>query len=151
MERLYIAVCTDRCGDIIQQGAMMFEAQTGRHTELEWYARCEDLLYRLRETRYSAVIVDIGGAQGMEIAIGARGIDEAVPLVWISDDEGFALQSYRLRAKLFLVRPVDAQQITEALLRCAEPDPYGQAAGPQMFLAQSGFAVNKILKDGQGV
>ena len=34
-------------------------------------------------------------------AIGVRALDASVPLIWISDDEDFGMQSYRLRARMF--------------------------------------------------
>ncbi|MEG1774383.1 MAG: hypothetical protein RR320_05980, partial [Oscillospiraceae bacterium] len=80
----------------------------------------EGLLYRLRNGPYDLVVVALPGALGMEAVLGVREKAPMIPLVWCSDDDVFALQSYRLRVTAFLRLPVDAHQAAVALNRCAE-------------------------------
>ncbi|MEG1858997.1 MAG: hypothetical protein RR193_01530, partial [Christensenellaceae bacterium] len=44
--------------------------------------------------------------------------DGSAAIIWISDEEAFALQSYRLRVTMFLVNPATSEQISDALNRC---------------------------------
>ncbi|MEG2660180.1 MAG: hypothetical protein RR978_05610 [Oscillospiraceae bacterium] len=84
----------------------------------EWYHRREDLLYRIRSGCYDAVVVALPGALGMEAVLGVRNLDAKVPLIWCSDDDVFALQSYRLFVTTFLRMPVKAEQLAKALAQC---------------------------------
>ncbi len=104
--------------DILQRGSEEFGRRTRGRVLWETFDRREDLLYRIRRGDYDAVVVAMPGALGMETALGVRAQDAAVPLVWISNDEVFALESYRLRANAFLCTPITEAQIADVLLRC---------------------------------
>lgn len=104
--------------DVLRRGAEAYARSTRKKLVLEPFARREDLLYRIRDGGYDAVLVALPGALGMESAMGVRAQDRSVPLIWISDDEVFALESYRLRVTLFLCLPVTTEQVTDALARC---------------------------------
>ncbi|MEA4853240.1 MAG: hypothetical protein VB082_03055 [Christensenella sp.] len=121
MEQLQIAVCTEKkMTEKISEGIGALKQSSGVRIKTDWFYRREDLLYGMRRSKYAIVLIALTGALGMEAAIGAREENAAVPLIWISDEEAFALQSYRLQTKMFLVWPVSTQQICDAFLRCME-------------------------------
>lgn len=118
MEFRCLVLCTPEQTAFFQKSVHQFARQEGRCPAVECFARREDLLYRLRRGSCDAVVVALQGALGMESAIGVRALDASVPLIWISDDEDFGMQSYRLRARMFLRFPVEEEQVTRALQRC---------------------------------
>lgn len=77
-------------------------------------------LYTLAEKQWDAVLVALSGAEGMEAANSVREANPGVPLVWVSDDKAFGVQSYRLRAQMFLCLPVKKEEVVQALVQCFE-------------------------------
>lgn len=116
---MHIAVCAPKKDqEIIRAGIDSFGAASNCTLELDEFCEGSDLLYRQRENRFDVVIVALPGAQGMEIASSVRAFDEKLPLIWISDDAGFGVMSYRLQARMFLVEPITESQVCNALSRC---------------------------------
>lgn len=72
----------------------------------------------------SLVFVFAHGARGMESVIAAKNVNADVPVVWISDDKDFAVQSYRLGVAYFGVHPITHHHVSSALqrLRSARSD-----------------------------
>ena len=121
MKQVQIAVCTEKniCQEIAA-GITDAQKEANICLETDWFFNREDLLYGMRRRKYEIVLVAVKGALGMETAIGAREESPSVPLVWISDEDAFALQSYRLKIKIFLVMPVTPDGICDAIMRCME-------------------------------
>lgn len=107
---------------VLHAGLLLFEQNTGRKVEWEWFERREDLLYRLRHGSCDASVIALPGALGMESAMGVREMLPRVPMIWISEDGNFAVQAYRLRVQMFLQTPVTEQQVAAALERCVEKE-----------------------------
>lgn len=82
------------------------------------YERREDLLESMLKQKYDIVFVCLNGFEGMEAAVKVRELDKRCDLVWISDSPDFALQSYRIDAAHFMVKPVLNESISEAIKRC---------------------------------
>ncbi len=119
MEFRCVCLCKQDDLALLQNSAEEFYRLTGRRLA---FTPCEKLqeLLSLAKEQWDAMLVFMPGAVGMEAANGARQVNEKAPLVWISDDEGFAVHSYRLKAKAFLRQPVTNDDIAEALVRCIE-------------------------------
>lgn len=83
--------------------------------QLESFALREELLYRMKETRFDAVFVAMPGALGMETVIGVRALDADTALIWASDQQEFIPESYRLRVQMFLLLPLAPGQAAAAL------------------------------------
>lgn len=126
MKHIRIAVCAEKeLYEDISSGIQAAEQRAGMCTNAEWFYKREDLVHGMRGRKYDIALIALNGALGMEAAIGAREESAAIPIVWISDEEAFALQSYRLQIKMFMVHPVSQQQICDAVLRCMEDLPGG--------------------------
>ncbi len=65
-----------------------------------------------------AVIVARKGAEGMESARNARMMQPSVPLVWLSDDDGFGIESYRIGCAFFSAKEISENLLLTALKRC---------------------------------
>ncbi|MEG0382954.1 MAG: hypothetical protein RR514_07050 [Christensenella sp.] len=121
MKEIRIAVCTEgQIYENITNGIHLFEEEINRVAETDVFLQREELLYGMRKKKYDIIIVDFAGALGMEAVIGARDEDGRVSIIWISDEEFFALQSYRMQTAMFLVKPVTAEQVKDALCRCTQ-------------------------------
>ncbi|MBQ3508994.1 MAG: hypothetical protein IJA90_03080 [Peptococcaceae bacterium] len=71
-----------------------------------------------RDSLWDFIAIMLPGARGMETVISARELAPETPLLWCSDDAGFAVASYRLHCNMFQQMPVTAEKITEALEHC---------------------------------
>ncbi|MEG2073337.1 MAG: hypothetical protein RRY54_01080 [Angelakisella sp.] len=120
MEFRCLCLCNEAEQSVLGQGMEQFAQRTDRRVVPEWYQKREDLLYRIRSGAYDAVVVALPGALGMEAVLGVRERAPAIPLVWCSDDDVFALQSYRMQVSAFLRLPLQAEVVAAALARCTE-------------------------------
>ncbi len=127
MQKMEMAVCAEESmAGAIEAGIDTFWHSSGIKMQTDWFDRREDLLYGMRGKKYAIVVVALFGALGMEAAIGAREENAGCSIVWISNEEAFALQSYRLQTKVFLICPVLPEHICGALWRCIEKCPDGK-------------------------
>ena len=64
-----------------------------------------------------AVFILMDGAIGMEGVIAAKNLCPNCPVVWISNDKGFGIQSYRLGCVFFSDKPLTAKKVKIAFMR----------------------------------
>ena len=64
------------------------------------------------------IVVLADGADGMEGVIAVKNSGRDMPVIWLSDDEGFAPQSYRLGCNYFHKKPITLERLKEALTKC---------------------------------
>lgn len=64
------------------------------------------------------IIVLANGANGMEGVIAVKSVDRNKPVIWLSDDEGFGVQSYRLGCNYFHKKPIPVERLKDALIKC---------------------------------
>ncbi len=128
MEFRCLGICERECLPLLEAGTARFEKSVGRPVEL---TSCRDVQSFLRQAvePWDALLIALPGAEGMETVITARRQNERVPLVWISDDEVFGVQSYRLHASMFLCLPVSEEDVAHALKRCDEAWSHTQRFG----------------------
>ncbi len=69
-------------------------------------------------SKSQAVIIARRGADGMESARNARLMQPSVPLIWLSDDEGFGIESYRIGCAFFSTEEISEHLLLTALKRC---------------------------------
>ncbi|MEG1971845.1 MAG: hypothetical protein RR315_01705 [Oscillospiraceae bacterium] len=120
MEFRCLCLCNEEEQLVLRQGMEEFAHRTHRCVTPEWYQRREDLIYRTRSGGYDTVIVALPGALGMEAVLGVRERAPAIPLVWCSDDDVFALQSYRMKVTAFLRLPLQSEILVTALIQCTQ-------------------------------
>lgn len=75
----------------------------------------KQLVQAVQRSRYNVVVIALSGARGLEAVIQVRKLMPETPLVWCSDDEGFALIAYHLRASAFLTIDCSDQELYEAM------------------------------------
>lgn len=64
------------------------------------------------------IVVLANGANGMEGVIAVKNTDRNKPVIWLSDDEGFGVQSYRLGCTYFHKKPIPIERLRDALIKC---------------------------------
>lgn len=74
------------------------------------------------DKEYDVVVVDIGGAEGMELVCRYRELYGNTLVAWITDDGYFAGMAIRLHIFDFIVRPLEGQRFRESLRRIREGD-----------------------------
>jgi len=81
----------------------------------------EALLENFAPARYDAVFLDIymDGINGMETARRIRALDAACRLIFITTSDGFAVESYEVKASWYLVKPYSQAMLEQALDRCS--------------------------------
>ena len=112
-------LCTGEYLPAFQAGLRRYAQR--RPTETSFHSDRQSFLYALRHRPLcDLLIIAVPGAQGMEDVISARSVSSELPILWCSDDEAFAVTSYRLRCSLFLALPVTAEQVERAMEHCLE-------------------------------
>lgn len=86
-----------------------------RHTDVY-----DTFLSYLYEYTPQIVFILTDGATGMEGVIAVRNFHPRCPVVWISNDKGFGIQSYRLGCAFFAEKPLTKKKIAIALERIAQ-------------------------------
>lgn len=81
----------------------------------------------LRSGSPDIIFITVPGAKGMEAAIAARDTCGSVRLVWLSDDEAFGAQSYRLGCDFFTAKPINDAVVADAMAHCGVSPPGGKA------------------------
>ncbi len=89
-----------------------------RPLECVYYVTYDDFIKGFPMDESQAVVVARRGADGMECARNARLMQPTVPLVWLSDDEGFGTESYRIGCAYFSAGQITEDLLSTALNRC---------------------------------
>ncbi len=87
-------------------------------TRYELFKNYDDFLEHLSNTHCDIVIIAIDGAEGMESARAVKILKPLAPLIWLSDDNGFGPESYRVGCTYFSASPISDKTLTFALDRC---------------------------------
>lgn len=88
-----------------------------RYTHTECY---DDFILELNNTRYEIIAILMDGAEGMEGVIASKEIYPQSSVIWISDDEGFGVQSHRLGCTFFGTKPITEELLSSAIKRYRE-------------------------------
>jgi DNA-binding LytR/AlgR family response regulator len=112
---LQIAVCEDTPADAAR--IKQHIENSGIPSEVSYFESGEDFLRSFRAERYDLVFMDIymSGETGVQIAEKLRKTDKNTTLVFTTTSLDHTLESYRLKAVSYLEKPVQAEDIKEAL------------------------------------
>lgn len=82
--------------------------------EVYCYPDGEELLASFRGGEFSAIFLDIymNGIDGMAVAERIRAIDKECHIIFVTSSENYGIQSYRVRAFYYLVKPYTKEELT---------------------------------------
>lgn len=116
-----IAICED---DTIQQNILTMSLDSyctpsGEHIQYDVYHSGLDLLASIHTHRYDVLLLDIlmPGFTGIETAREIRGSNEKIPIIFLTSSQEFAVESYRIHAFDYLMKPVNQNALFETLDR----------------------------------
>ncbi len=97
---------------------LILRSDSVSHSVSEFYDSYDGFIQGLPQSKCDAVIVAHKGAVGMQSVRAARILLHRVPIVWLSDDNGFVEESYRLGCSYFSTEEISAGLLSSALERC---------------------------------
>ena len=116
-----IAICED---DTTQQNILTtaldsYRTPAGEHVQYDVYHNGLDLLASINTHPYDVLLLDIlmPGFTGIETARGIRESNEKIPIIFLTTSQEFAVESYRVHAFDYLMKPVDQNALFETLDR----------------------------------
>lgn len=94
-----------------------WSAETGTAVDVALVTRGEDLLARHAASRADIIMLDMimPLVNGMDAARELRQSDTAVRLVFLTSSPEFALESYKVRALDYLLKPVTYERVAQLL------------------------------------
>lgn len=137
-----IAVCDDDEQELAHLRELITEYQLSRgiSNECRFFSNSTDFLCDMKGGEYDLVLLDVlmPGISGVQVARELRELDKNVKLIFISSSPEFAVESYRVGAYYYLLKPADADSLFPLL----------DKAESELFLQkEQGF----VLKDRKGV
>lgn len=116
-----IAICDDNKIQLhmITQMLDSYVTPGGDAVRCDVYENALDLLSALPFRHYDALLMDIlmPGFNGIEAARDIRKSNEEIPIIFLTSSPEFAVESYRVHAFDYLMKPVDANELFKGLDR----------------------------------
>lgn len=137
-----IAVCDDDEWEVSRIRELITEYQISRRVPIDdsYFMNSTDFLCGLRGGEYDLILLDVlmPGVGGIQAAQELRELDRNVRLIFVSASPKFAVESYRVGAYYYLLKPIDADAFFDLL---------DQIAGELSAQTEQGF----ILRSRDGV
>lgn len=119
--QLHIAVCDDEEQAGRQVCALVSQVllQKNMDASLSLFQSPQALMDSMAATRYDLFLLDIlmGNQNGIALAQALRARGSQAKLIFITSSRDFAYESYRVRADDYLLKPITAEALAEALER----------------------------------
>ncbi len=119
---IHIAVCEDKHEDMAHIRSML--CQTKILCDITEYASAEPMLFDIKKKKkqFDIFLLDIylSGQNGVEAARCIRAADENAIIIFLSTSEDFYREAFDLYAFHYLVKPVNAADLTEVLQKAAD-------------------------------
>lgn len=116
-----IGICED---DATQQNLLTaaldsYRTPAGKHIQYDVYHNGLDLLASINTYLYDVLLLDIlmPGFTGIETAREIREENEKIPIIFLTASREFAIESYRVHALDYLMKPIDQNALFETLNR----------------------------------
>lgn len=121
--QLHIAVCDDEAADrqLIADSARKIMAENGIDCSLSAYADGTELLAAIQQGElFHILLLDVmmERMDGMGFAAALRELGDNTAIIFISSNREMAMQGYKVSAARYLAKPLQPEQLQEALLYC---------------------------------
>lgn len=118
---LKIAVCDDDNGELSHITALLEQYQARKRVALriELFHNATELMEALRGTNYQLLLLDIlmPGFTGIQAARELRAFDSETKIIFLTSSPEFAVESYRVDAFYYLLKPIGADDLFPVLDR----------------------------------
>lgn len=137
-----IAVCDDDEQELTHLMKLIGQYQSSRgiSNDCRFFNNSTDFLCDMKGGEYDLILLDIlmPGVSGIQVARELRELDKNVKLIFISSSPKYAMESYRVGAYYYLLKPADAASLFPLL----------DKVGSELFMQrEQGF----VLKERKGV
>jgi DNA-binding LytR/AlgR family response regulator len=112
---LNIAVCEDTQAEAEELIASI--AAISPQAQLACFASGEELLAAFAPGTFDIIFMDIymQGLTGIQTIESVRALDSQVVVVFVTTSEDYTLQSYKLNAYKYILKPIQTEDVTDAL------------------------------------
>lgn len=148
---MLIAIVDDTFQDRAALESMLnrYFGERGMELNLERFSSAEEFLKSFGPGRYDIIFFDIymGGMTGMEAALQVRRNDGDCRLIFFTSSADHAVDSYKVQAAYYLMKPTDYGELCTALNRiCGRPEDRRQELSVVLREGlQAGIPMKKIL------
>ncbi len=141
---LRIAICDDN-EDFIKDAVYMIEKwveETGMQVKISCFNNGDDLIVQNTIHRMDIIFLDIimPLLNGMEIAKELRKRDSAISIIFLTSSPEFALESYEVKARGYLLKPIDYGRLKELLDDCS----YSSSAEAKNLVLKIKYGYQKL-------
>lgn len=139
-----IAVCDDNRESLEKSVELVnkWAAENSEAVRVYSYENGDDLITGNKSIGFDLIFLDIimPFLNGMDAAKELRREDSAVQLVFLTSSPEFAVESYDVKAKNYLLKPISFEKISKVLSECAE---IIKTEAPN-FLVKTSFGYQKL-------
>ncbi len=112
---VHIAICDDNLDELFRISALLehYRQEIDSSVTYDAFHSATELLEIMRTRRYDLLLLDIlmPGVTGMEAAKEIRRSDNEIPIIFLTSSRDFAIESYRVDAKDYILKPAHKDQI----------------------------------------
>lgn len=104
------------CAPLMESEELIKIIKMKKNVKIDGIINGSQLEEILHMKKYDVAIVALNGARGLEAIVKIRDFDKRLPIIWISNDEYFALISYRYRVHMFIQKPFKEDELLESIM-----------------------------------
>lgn len=116
-----IAICDDDIHELASITSIINELQQAHSLAItyEVFNSPQSLLKKVQEHAFDLLLLDVIMPQmtGIELATTIRTFDTKIPIVFLTTSPEFALASYRVHAKDYLLKPIDCTLLYDVIMQ----------------------------------
>ena len=129
---MHIAVCDDNINELSRISSLLEDYCREQDSSVTYdtFHSATELLETMKTKRYDLLLLDIlmPGVTGMEAAREIRRSDNEIPIIFLTSSREFAVESYRVGAKDYIMKPASKDEIfpsiSKQLARFTQEDTY---------------------------
>lgn len=129
---MHIAVCDDNPDELFRISSLLedYQLNVDHSVTYETFQSAMELLETMRDRRFDLLLLDIlmPGVTGMDAAKEIRQTDNEIPIIFLTASREFAVESYRVGAKDYIMKPANKDEIfpsiSKQLARFKQEDAY---------------------------
>jgi DNA-binding LytR/AlgR family response regulator len=118
---MHIALCDDDKTELSRLCSLLEECSRVKKCSItyEAFQNANELLEAIKDRCFDLLFLDIlmPGVTGMDAAIEIRQSDSDVPIIFLTSSREFAVESYRVRAEDYIMKPAGKDEIFPAIDR----------------------------------